>query len=266
MRLTGLDPTNHPVISLRNVRGTSNGLTVFPCVQEATVDGYGYATILVTTVSGALTAGDSVAWNPVPDFAASTSLILTSATDTSGKYLRELARAFGTAFRLKDGYAITEWFRAIATMLAGMREALTRAIDQAFPDTVSDLIDEWESMLGLPINKYGLLSSRVAAVLAKWRSRRGSSALDILETVRKFDVGAEIYENSSVDVYPVDIRFTHLFAIIVSSAVWADATTRAAIRTAVDSMKPAYTDYNLATRRGFRCDDAESLTDRDVLS
>ena len=152
------------------------------------------------------------------------------------------------------------------TSNAGMREALTRAIDQAFPDTVSDLIDEWESMLGLPINKYGLLSSRVAAVLAKWRSRRGSSALDILETVRKFDVGAEIYENSSVDVYGIDIRFTHLFAIIVSSAVWADATTRAAIRTAVDSMKPAYTDYNLATRRGFRCDDAESLTDRDVLS
>ena len=261
--ITG-DPSK--TISFRNVKGTSSGIVLYPIETEVTLDGYGNGTITVTPVSGTVSVAGTVAWNPVPDYLSSTGTITSVTTAPSGRYLRQIAKAIGTAFKMRDGALITEYMRAIGKLLADADSTLRRGIDQVFADTVSDMADEWETMLGLTVDKYGLLANRVAKIAAKWRSRRGGTINDILEAVRVIDPSAATYENSSINVYATNIRNTWLFAVQVASALWNDPTKRGAIISIIDSMKPAHTGYNLAVTVGFLTDDSASLTDRDVLS
>ncbi len=68
------------------------------------------------------------------------------------KYRRLLEKLFprGLAWNKQDGSTFSKFLKALAIELAEIECEGLRFIDEAFPDTTTELLPEWEKALGLP--------------------------------------------------------------------------------------------------------------------
>jgi hypothetical protein len=62
-----------------------------------------------------------------------------------------------------------------------------------------------------------------------------------------------------------DPRRVFVIVVTVPATAWTDATLRDRLEQILAQMVPAHVLAELAVTVGFRCDDEDSLTDRDVL-
>lgn len=181
----------------------------------------------------------------------------------------QLARLCGPSYFAGDGTSNAADFSALAAIAALQRAFGIANLGEAFPDSTTDLVAEWETMLGLTPHPFGTDDERRTWLLAKWRERFPGTPQGIGTALAPINDGTKalIAENSWSVVAPIDPRSVFLFAVRLTAATYADPAAVARARVIVDAMKPAHTSYTITGTQtdGFLCDDPNSLTDDTVL-
>jgi uncharacterized protein YmfQ (DUF2313 family) len=190
------------------------------------------------------------------------------------EYARQLADLLGTAYIPKDGSFVAEDLRALGRGLSGASDIIDDAINQAFPNTATSMLADWEARLGVPIDTTLSDEQRQANLLGKWRTRIGGSPQRIERAIRSIDPTATVLEFTIEQVYDNEpnatlwgsqtYRLVFRFAVQLSAATVADASKLSRIRAIVSQMKPAHTEFDTTVETSFRWDDPDSLFDRDI--
>jgi hypothetical protein len=187
---------------------------------------------------------------------------------------RALALLWGPAYDAQDGTVAYADVTALGSALGLTRLRGRAAADEAFIDTASYLLSEWESMLGIARNPGAPTSVRRQRLLARWRALRGGTPQAITIAVTALlntgDVPT-VVEAPVQDVpYAVEAAVFR-FAVVLpdTGPAWTyflDPVFGNTVRQTVDAMKPAHTSYKVTNRIGFRCDDPQSVCDLTLLS
>lgn len=181
-----------------------------------------------------------------------------------------LARIMGPSLTAKSGSLAAADVLAIGSALARSRQNALAALDEAFLDSTTYLLSDWERMLGL-VSGIGLpVSTRRNRLIARWRSLRGGSPKAIIKAVLALfgstPPSLTLVENTVTNGPYADPRAVFVFALVIPDlALVRDRLTVALIRETVDPMKPAHTRYYVTNKVGFLTDDPDSLTDLTLL-
>lgn len=184
-----------------------------------------------------------------------------------GNFAREIGTNLGTAYQGPDDSAHAADLLTFGAALATMRARVRAAIDEMYPATATELLDEWETMLGLTVDRYLGVDARRARLLARWRALRGGTPQAIARAVTALLSGDEatVHEVAPSLVTETPERVFR-FAVRVPLAYHLDAFTAAEMRSVVEAAKPAHTQAAITNRIGFRTDDPDSLTDLTLLA
>lgn len=210
----------------------------------------------------------------------------TDATDT-GRYARALARLRGPEIQAPDGSRMAADLLALGGTLAALRATVLRAIEQAHPGAATDLLAALEEQYGLPSGAALPLSQRQARLLAKVRARGRGTLQALGVTARTVTAEAVLYEISWRDITGIpDDGTTNLtdadlagpdtnavfdIVLLVSAATWANGARVTQLDALFAQQAPAHVLWATAVGDGpdldaFRCDDPNSLVERDVLA
>jgi hypothetical protein len=190
---------------------------------------------------------------------------LPSEESPSGTIARRVLSAAGTAFPAPDGSHTAAEFLAFGDAIADEYDALSTAMDQCFADSATVMLNELEATYGLTVRTDLLNTERQARLTAKIRAARAAVPLDIASAISAYDPTVTIHENIATDPDLGDPRGVFVWAAQVSVATFNDPLKLATIRAVIEQIKPAETLGSVCTRVGFRCDDPDSLVERDVL-
>lgn len=205
---------------------------------------------------------------------------LPSEASPAGDFARGLALLVGPAVQAPPGSCAEADYLAKGDLLAALSATTNAAQAQAFAPQATQLLADWEAVYGLPSDGALTTAQRQARLAAAVLAGRSGSAQAIAAMARVYDATAAVYENTPASVshaptvgaddglLPGTSRAVFQFAIRVAAATFADPLASAAIAALGARMKPAHTGFVLCTNDpgvGFLCDDAGSLTDRDVL-
>lgn len=179
------------------------------------------------------------------------------------EYARQLAQVLGTAYQPADGSFIADDLRTLGKGLYDADATLTRAINEAFPDTAVDMLTEWETRLGLPVDTTLAVATRQANLLAKYRAVFGSSVQRMNAAIQTIDATAQLVEWSIMQIYANEPsawiwaastrRLVVQFNVTVSAATFDNPAVKARIAALVEQMKPAHTGYVIVTSTaGFK--------------
>jgi hypothetical protein len=182
-------------------------------------------------------------------------------------WARRLAAALGPAYQPADGTAVADDLRSLGEALATTRDTDLAAFAEAFPDEAVQLLAEWEYRLGLPSDASQTLAQRHAALRAKRRSLGAGTTVAIERAIRAVapEASALLETTAVLCAAALAPRGVYRCAVLVSTATCADPVAVAAIRAATAPMLPAHTTLEIGAYDFFLCDDATSLTDRDLL-
>lgn len=186
-----------------------------------------------------------------------------------GDLARQLLRLLGPAYPAPDDSLNAADALNLGRGISDARDTNAASLNEAFPDTALYLLSEWETMLGLPVSAGRLTTTeRRAALLARWRTRFSGSPDSIISALTPLnsDTPPTMRETVAIESTANPPR-VFAFTLKVLPDV-SDAAAVAPLRAIVDVMKPAhtaaqYTDKSLTA--GFRCNNADSLTNNTVL-
>lgn len=188
-----------------------------------------------------------------------------SEVSSAGNFARAFARAIGPAYQAPDGSTNAADFLSLGQLLADARDQNLAALAEAFADSATYLLDELENMYGLQVRSDMATADRRTRLVAKIRAGRAGTPQELVRAIQVYDSTVVIHENDAVDVDLTNPRAVFLFAIEVATTTFASAEKLNSIRAIAEQMKPAHTAFSVCTNADFLCDDAASLTDRDVL-
>lgn len=178
-----------------------------------------------------------------------------------GDLARQLLRLLGPAWQAPDGSVTAVDMLALGDALDALLDSLEGALDEAFPDTVTEMLDEWEAALALPSLPSQSVATRRTAILAATRAGFAGSPQAILAAIQTLVPGATLLEPYAPQ--PDPRRVFRLFVGLGSS--YDDIETRTRVSAVLVRMQPAYAGHTLVSSTNFKCDDSLSLCDRDVL-
>lgn len=190
----------------------------------------------------------------------------------AGDAARRLAQLLGPVVQPAEGTAIACELYALGQALADALGTSQRALDQAFADAATVMLPELERSVGLPVRPDLTDAERQARLVAKVRQARGAQPARISRAARALTGGlaatAVVFESSVASIQSVGgpADRVYLWALVIPASIYTQPQLLAAITALLEAMKPAHTKFNVGTRFGFRTDDPDSLTDRDVLS
>lgn len=173
----------------------------------------------------------------------STTLATPTTAGAAGDFARALVR-LKASDQAPDASLAAADALALGDALAAEQSAQQSAVAQAFPDTATVCLPEWETTLGLPVRSDLSNVARQAICTAKVRAARGGSpsaikrALDTLATTP-----VRIAETAAPSLLPADARLAFRFSIVLSAADYADTDLQAAMAALIEAMKPAHTTY-----------------------
>jgi hypothetical protein len=156
----------------------------------------------------------------------------------------------------KEANATAQEFGRIRAQAA----ALARDIS---PATTVLLLPEWEAdAQSIP---RGNEAVRRLGVVKRLRDRATPNLVEMKTALRDI-LGYEpaIWEVTAEELPPELASQVFLFAVEFTAG-WPDERTLARVYQVLDTIKQAHTDYYACRGVGFRCDDDDSLTDRDLL-
>jgi hypothetical protein len=188
---------------------------------------------------------------------------LPSGVALADDFARELAHLHGPALQPADGTLAAEDLRVQGEALAAAHDTLTTAAAELFYPT--NTIAEWEATLGLPIATGAALADRQTRYRAARRVNGNGSRASMLAALRTLDAVADIVPGRCDLQVAGTERYVFQSAVVVSVATFNNAALRLQVQSLARKMFPAQVFFNVATQVGFLCDDAGSLTDRDVL-
>ncbi len=186
-----------------------------------------------------------------------------------GDLARQLLRLLGPAYPAADNSLNAADAINLGRGISDARDTNAASLNEAFPDTALYLLSEWETMLGLPVSSGRLTTTeRRAALLARWRTRFSGSPDAIVSALTPLNSGNAPTMRETVAIESTASP-SRVFVFTIRTGI--DPNNAAAIApfvSTVDVMKPAhaaaqYTDKSLTA--GFRCNNADSLTNNTVL-
>lgn len=192
---------------------------------------------------------------------------LPTVAGVTGELARQLLRLVGPAYPAPNESLNAADALALGGALAAALTTTEGSLDEAFPNTATYLLSEWEAMLGLPVSAGRLTTAeRRAALLARWRTRFAGTPDAMVAALTPINGTPpplrETVANESTENPPRVFAFTF--------KVGADPNDPAAIApfiATVGVMKPAHTMAQFTNLRtdGFFCNDPLSLTNNTVL-
>lgn len=192
-----------------------------------------------------------------------------SENSTAGILARKIAFAMGTAYNHADGTRNSADALAMGDALAALRAQVVLAIDQAFVSSATVMLDELEESYGLPVRRDMTNEARQNRLVAKTRAGRRGSPQGLVNALAPIASPTSILENllTAVPIDPTtgDRRGQWKFGVLVPAGTYDSPEKMTQVRAVLDQMKPAHTNYVVGVHSGFFCDDADSLTDRDLL-
>ncbi len=123
---------------------------------------------------------------------------LPSVDSAAGRTARRLGRMLGPAVQAPDDSATAAELLGLADGIEAARDTLDDVRDEAFVDTASELLTEWEIALGVQLGVQETADRR-AALLAITRTRRGGSPQDLLAAMRLFAPTATFRERTTAN-------------------------------------------------------------------
>lgn len=139
------------------------------------------------------------------------------------------------AYLSKDG-AYNKLLKALSKSRDGVRKKIQLLLEQMFVDTAADCLDEWESFLGIKVDRSKLTTERRAQIIAKIQGTQPVTVAFLTAVVNQYmaDQLASIEEHN--DEYRMEVLYH-------GGQVIDYATLRKAIRTYL----PAHIGYKLIT-------------------
>jgi uncharacterized protein YmfQ (DUF2313 family) len=186
-------------------------------------------------------------------------LSLPTETSRAGDFARQLARAFGPAVKWAEGTIAGAFAYMMGDALADIYQIVGRALDEAFVTTATELLSEWETRLGLTVREDLSDAARRVRLIAKVRASRAGNPQGIIRALESLAgvTGVTITEITAEQASDVgNPRKVYLFIVHVPDSAYDNTTTRSDMRSILEQMKPAHTNYNLSTGSPFRVDNA----------
>lgn len=191
----------------------------------------------------------------------------TAATDAA-TIARQLLRLIGPGRAAPDGSNTAADALAHGSTITDSRQMLLDTAIEAFPSLATDLLTEWETLLGIAADDTLPVADRRARLSAYARSQLGGSPRAIEAAVAAITGSCTINEAASAGLIAAGAtaRDVFRFAVIVPVGFVQSAAKNASVAAIVDRMKPAHTDYTVANAVGFYCDGfADSYLDTTAL-
>jgi hypothetical protein len=185
-------------------------------------------------------------------------------------FAHQVGRLMGPSYAAPDGSANGADFVTLGIMLAMQRAFGIANLGEAFPDSPTTLLDEWEAMLGLP-SGVGLLTddARRTRLLAQWRTRFAGTPQAIERAIAPVNGGSlpSILERVAADCTAAPEKVFG-FVVKIQDTTRTDPAAMAIVNHVLDVMKPAHTNYWITSTQssGFLTDDPNSLTDNTVIA
>lgn len=177
---------------------------------------------------------------------------------TAGALARQLLRLIGPGRQAQDGSLNAADALAYGSALAAARATQLGALGEAFVDTATDLLSEWEALLGIAVDTTLPVAARRARLLAFRRAATSGSPQSIEASVAAYAGSCSIVESSAVrvwrgDPFPVAAarRGVFRFTVVVPLGYVQSAAASAEVGRLVDRMKPAHTTYQIANAACF---------------
>lgn len=200
-----------------------------------------------------------------------TDIALPSGTTDADRFARALAQLRGPEVTAVDGSLVAEDLRVLGQLLADARTRILVAIDQAHPGRATEELSELEEEYGVPDGTSLPLADRQRRLLAKHRARNAGDRPNLLRTARTLAAEAQIVSIARADVVGTDTNAVFRFVVLLTEAHWDDEGLRMTLDALLAQQVTGHVDWVLTVGDGpsldvFRCDDPDSLCDRDVLS
>lgn len=190
----------------------------------------------------------------------------------AGDVARRLALWVGPGIAARDDTVGAALYLALGATIAATRAFTAQSLLEGVGLFAVDTLPLWERSLGMLSGEGSSIEARQLAVTARWRATRaGPSLAAITRTVRTLVPLATVLETAMDDVYWTWPLATAHLAILLPDADEDNAGTRGLLSAALAVQAPAQVSWALGRGDGpdidaFRCDDPESLCDRDLLS
>lgn len=178
------------------------------------------------------------------------------------EFARDLVSLLG--WPAPDGSNHADDARALGTATGLAHARLDEAVSEGFTPRTSELLGEWESVLGAVASTGSSEAARRAALTGIRRSSGRNNNLAFLAALQAIDPTATYATGSVLEntTYP---RGVFVFSVRLAPAVLADSVQLARVVDVLERMKPAHTSYQLASNEGFFYDDPGSLFDNGDL-
>ena len=200
-----------------------------------------------------------------------TQVALPSGSTDADRFARALATLRGPEITSADGTLVAEDLRVFGQMLADARARTLTAVDQAHPGRATELLSELETEHGLAVGNGLSVETRQRRLLAKYRARNAGDRLSLLRTIRTVAAEAQIVAVGASRVAGTDPRAVFRFVVLLSEAHWNDTALRASLDALLAQQTTSHASWIHTVGDGtdldpFRCDDPDSLCDRDVFA
>jgi hypothetical protein len=165
---------------------------------------------------------------------------------------RQMLRVIGAGWQAPQGSLTAADALAFGASLDDARLMLIDLLNQAFANSVTSMVGEWEAAYGLLPDASLTLAERQTRLLAFIRSSGAGTPQSIASAIDGFTGGGtSVVETPSTTVDP---RAVFRFVVVVPLAILLNAAKRARIADMIERMKPAHTIGVTANAVGFYCD------------
>jgi hypothetical protein len=209
-------------------------------------------------VQAILAASYGTRYDPVGEVLTSTDVL---------RLARQCGSLLGPAYSAPDGSTNASDLLSFGAILALQRAFGIANLGEAFSNSTTDLLSEWERMLGLPDGSLiATDDARRTALLARWRTRFAGTPNAMITALTPLNGGAPIIRESVASESRANARrvFAFTFKVTIDPN---DAPAIAPLAATIGVMKPAHTREQFTNMQmsGFFCNSASSLTNNTVL-
>lgn len=177
---------------------------------------------------------------------------------------RQMLRVIGAGWQAPQDSLTAADALAFGASLDDARLMLLDLLNQAFANTVTSMIAEWEAAYGLLPDSSLTLADRQMRLLTFLRSTGAGSPQSIASAVDAFTGGGTVVVETPSTT--VDVGAVFRFVVVVPLAFIQSVSKRARIADMVERMKPAHSLGVTANAVGFFCDGyLDSFVDYTVL-
>lgn len=163
----------------------------------------------------------------------------------AGDQARALARLVGPAVQAPDTSVAGVEYLGTGELLAASRQRTLDAVAEATPQRATDLLEEWERALTLPVLSSESAATRRAAIVARLRAIGGAPTR--LARAAAALVGEEVtlveFPHTSMPVGAT--RKVMRLVVIVSTRVWQDTVLRARLDELLDLLAPTHCTWSV---------------------